>query len=395
MPQGVTERERQGRTSLSGQHRQQKHLSGVSQPAIRNEPTATADAMEQGRKRKRAIAEGDQENQQASSSLDVETIIQQSIQEGRGQRQQVQLEDQLIEDGRLEKEREYRESLAQTQEYRMEETDPVQKDNREARRDPDGQSWDPALEHVNQNSPNTTPPSGMSAQEKKWWAMNFDELYKYARSKNFGKTGKEGRKFGRVKIIKWLCEKEGITPYVAPIITSVDATPIIARPSVRSTGAISHPEAILRTSDADIQRSIDERQEFYKNKPAADLLKIAMQRSYQLLKDSNGKLPSKSIGAMSQWLAAWDVLKSPREKTWWLADGIDLINKAKAMGYLGASRKYEAILWLRHTPEDAEVEVAEVAEPTPNKKREVKLVVSKRHAKGSKRARYDKSLRDY
>jgi hypothetical protein len=66
---------------------------------------------------------------------------------------------------------------------------------------------------------------------------------------------------------------------------------------------------------------------------------------------------------MANWLAAWDVLKSPREK-WWLSDGIDLVNRAKAMGYQGPSRKYEVIVWLRSTAEESEVGVTEVAEPT-------------------------------
>ena len=170
-----------------------------------------------------------------------------------------------------------------------------------------------------------------------------------------------------------------------PSITpAVEATPIIPR----SNGAISHPEAILRTSDPALQRLIDEAEKKYKQWPAADLLALAMQRSYQLLKDSNGKLPSKSISAMANWLAAWDVLKSPREKKWWLGDGIDLVNKAKAMGYQGSSKKYDVIVWLRSTPEDADAEVAEIAEPTPNKKRmaeEAAHHVSKRPAKGSKR----------
>jgi len=106
--------------------------------------------------------------------------------------------------------------------------------------------------------------TGMTAQETTWWAMSFEELYEHARSKNFGKTGKEGRKAGAA---------------------------------------------------------------------------LAMQRSYQLLKDSKGKLPSKSISALAKWLAAWDVLKSPREEKWWLGDGIDLVNRAKAMGYEGPSMK--------------------------------------------------------
>ena len=96
-------------------------------------------------------------------------------------------------------------------------------------------------------------------------------------------------------------------------------------------------------------------------------------------------LPSLSPRCL-KWLAAWDILKSPREKKWWLGDGIDLVNKAKAMGYQGPSKKYEVIVWLRSTPEDAEIEIAEVAEPTPNKKDETELKISKRYAKGSRRA---------
>jgi len=142
----------------------------------------------------------------------------------------------------------------------------------------------------------------MTPQEMKWWAMNFKELYEHARSKNFGKTRKEGRKSGRSRIIKWLCEKEGITPYVAPVF---EFTPIIARPYLLPTGAISHPEAILRTSDPALQQRIDKLEEKYRQWPAADLLKLSMKRSYQLLKDSNGKLPSKSIKSMSNWLASW------------------------------------------------------------------------------------------
>jgi hypothetical protein len=62
------------------------------------------------------------------------------------------------------------------------------------------------------------------------------------------------------------------------------------------------------------------------------------------------------------------------------------------MGYQGSSsKKYDVIVWLRSTPEGAEVEVAEVMEPTPNlnpprrKAEEGARPVSKRPAKGSKR----------
>ncbi|RMZ75811.1 hypothetical protein DV737_g5112, partial [Chaetothyriales sp. CBS 132003] len=111
-------------------------------------------------------------------------------------------------------------------------------------------------------------------------------------------------------------------------------------------------------------------------------------------------MPSRSVAALANWLAGWDVLKSEREKKWWLGDGIDLVNKAKAMGYQGApnSKKYDVIVWLRSTPEDVELDVAgEVAEPTLNKnsnpaKRkagEAVQQVSKRRAKGSKRREDD------
>lgn len=264
------------------------------------------------------------------------------------------------------------------------------------------QDEDPTVDQDHESSSAVTTHPSMTPQETKWWAMSFEELYQHARRKKFGKSGKESRKSGRVRIIKWLCKKEGIKPYVAPSITSpAETTPIIACPNMRPTGAMSHPEAILRTSDPDLQRLIDHAEKTYQKWSAPNLLALAMQRSYQLLKDSKGKLPSKSHGALAKWLAAWDILKSPREKKWWLGDGIDLVNRAKAMGYQGSSKKYDVIVWLRTTPEDCEVEVAEIAVPTPNKKIVVSVpekslkrrraeegvgrAVSKRPAKGSKR----------
>lgn len=103
-----------------------------------------------------------------------------------------------------------------------------------------------------------------------------------------------------------------------------------------------------------------------KNMAAADMTALAMQRSYQLFKDSAGKMPTRAKPALAEWLAAWNVLKSPREKRWWLGDGIDLVNKAKALGYEGSStKKCDVIVWLRSIPEDADAWVATVAEPTP------------------------------
>ncbi|TVY40023.1 hypothetical protein LSUB1_G004055 [Lachnellula subtilissima] len=227
----------------------------------------------------------------------------------------------------------------------------------------------------------------MTLQEKTWWGMGFEELYRVARRKNFGKHGKEGRKSGRVRIIRWLCEKEGITPFSAS--TSDTAVTDPTSRHITKAGAISHPEAILRTSDPEFQRLISQAEQTYLQWPSADLLQLSMQRSYQLLKDSNNKLPSKSIKAMATWNAGWDVLKSPREKKWWLGDGIDLVNKAKALGYEGPSKKYDVIVWLRSIPEGAEDNVLEeVAEPTPNKRKaqeELPDSASKRPAKGSKR----------
>ncbi len=260
------------------------------------------------------------------------------------------------------------------------------------------------VEDVPQVSSAATNPltTSMSQQEIAWWAMSFEELYQCARNKRYQVAGLPRRKNGRARIIKWLCETEGITPYIAAsLLASVEPSPVISSANLRPTGAISHPEAILRTRDPGLQKQIDEAEKAYKTWPAADLLTLSMQRSYQLLKDSNGKLPSKSISAMANWLAAWDVLKSDREKKWWLGDGIDLVNKAKAIGYEGPSRKYDVIVWLRTTPEEVDAEIKEIAEPTPNEKPvdplkrrlsgeggeggELSKLKSKRPAKGSRR----------
>src|ERR1700743_1587686 len=146
-----------------------------------------------------------------------------------------------------------------------------------------------------QNVVQTATPPSMTPQERAWWAMSFEELYQHAHSKGFGKKKSQSRKDGRVRIIKWLCAKEGITPYVAP---SIAATATV-RPTVHPTGAISHPEAILRTSDPDLQRRIDAAESKYRTWTQAHLTELAMQRSYQLLKDSNGKLPSRSVAALA------------------------------------------------------------------------------------------------
>jgi hypothetical protein len=257
-----------------------------------------------------------------------------------------------------------------------------------------GQYEDTIVEQNHQRDQTPTTHPSMTPQEKTWWAMSFEELYQLAKRKRFGKgQTKDGRKSGRVYIIKWLCKDAGITPYVAPSVAPTVEASLINMPlPVRPNGAISHPEAILRTSDPALQCLINDAEKKYRQWSAAALLGEAMQRSYQLLKDSKGKLPSKSIAAMANWLAAWDVLKSDREKRWWLGDGIDLVNKAKAMGYQGSTKKYDVIVWLRSTPEESDAVVAEVAKPTPNKnplKRKLEETVvksvSKRPAKGSKR----------
>jgi hypothetical protein len=365
-----------------------------------------------------AVTEVDKKNERASGSLDLKTMIEKRVLAKKWERQQAKLENELLEVGS----EEAPVNIPASSIDRAEQTSDLDLDDQfasdmgaddlindqVAEQNLQG-SWDghnlpdannglghfddtETMDQNHQSVSTATSHPSMSEKERRWWVMNFEELYQHARSKNFGKTGKEGRKSGRIRIIKWLCEKEGITPYVAPsIVPVVEDTPIIARPTLRPTGAISHPEAILRTSDPALQHLIDEAQKQYQRWPATDLLALAMRRSYQLLKDSKGKLPSKSISAMANWLAAWDVLKSPREKNWWLGDGIDLVNKAKAMGYQGPSRKYELILWLRSTPEDSEVEVTAVAEPTPNmilvkrKAEETAQPISKRPAKGSKR----------
>jgi len=239
----------------------------------------------------------------------------------------------------------------------------------QTRLEQNSQNEDTTESRDQQSIPTATSHRYMTPRERAWWAMSFEELCQHAKNKGFGKTGNEGRKSGRVRIIKQLCRREGIIPYVAPSITpGVEASPVIGTPDVRSNGAISHPEAILRTSDPALQTQIDIAEKKYLTWRASDMLELAMQRSYQLLKDSHGKLPSKSKSAMAKWLAAWDVLKSPREKKWWVGDGIDLVNKAKAMGYEGSAstKKYDVIVWLRTTTADIDIELPEVAEPTPN-----------------------------
>lgn len=241
-------------------------------------------------------------------------------------------------------------------------------------------------------------PTSMSKEEAAWWAMSFEELLQHARSKRHGNPDAPRRKSGRTKIIKWLCEIEGIKPFsAAPLRNSPDeeSTPVVeSAPVTTESGAIAHPEAVLRTTDPELLIQIEAAEANYKTWTAVALLDLAMKRSYQLLKDSSGKLPSKSIATLSRWLASWDVLKSEREKKMWLGDGIDLVNKARAIGYKGGSKKYEVILWMRGVPEDLDLEIQNVAEPTNNKMaREGKRkasgdenrMKSKRPAKGSTR----------
>ncbi|EKD18979.1 uncharacterized protein L3040_008566 [Drepanopeziza brunnea f. sp. 'multigermtubi'] len=233
------------------------------------------------------------------------------------------------------------------------------------------------------------PPTSMAKQEAAWWAMSFEELFQYAReyyrTQGHAARGAPRWKSGRVRIIKWLCDNHGIRQYVAPsrpARVDDDAPPVDQSPVVRPTGAISHPEAILRTSDPELQQKIAQAAAGYRKWPATALVELAMQRSYQLLKDSHGKLPSKSVAAISDWLAAWDVLKSEREKKWWLGDGIDLVNKAKAIGYEGSSKKYDVILWLRNTPEEVDGEIEHVAAPTDNKAANEKKRKAEREGEG-------------
>jgi hypothetical protein len=438
MPRG-TEREgqvTQGQPGLASQSNQQDAYDA---------PMATIAKRIQKRKRKapktpQAVIEADEGNEQAYGSRDLKTMIERRMADVKRKRQQAALEKQLLEvgsgdslvhtpasgingaqpslylglglddqpkgdvgDAGLSNEHSAKEPLplhgsGDVQNFSALDDEPtsmkdIEHDERENKSEQGSQHEDPMADQDHQSVQVATmhpPKTKMTAQEKKWWAMSFEELYQHAKSKNFGKTRKESSKSGRIRIIKWLCEKEGITPYVAPSITP-KATPVIARPTLRPTGAISHPEAILRTSDPALQRLIDEGEKKYREWTADDLLALAKQRSYTLLKDSNGKLPSKSISAMANWHAAFDVLKSPREKKWWLGDGIDLCNKAKAMGYQGPSKKYDVIVWLRSTPEDSEADVTGIAFPTPNRNpakltaEEAAQYVSNRPAKGSKR----------
>lgn len=256
---------------------------------------------------------------------------------------------------------------------------------------PSSQAAQPSPE--SSRRPPTTSTAVMTPREQALWAMSFDELFKHARRHNFGKGKSESQKSGRVTILKWILKKEGLTPYVAARVAADGATDESAGPRRRNrNGAMDHPEAILQTSDPALQRQIEEAKLGYLGWTGEDLVALAMQRSYQIFKDSMGKMPTRARPALTQWLAAWDVLKSPREKRWWLGDGIDLVNKAKAMGYDGSStKKYDVIVWLRTTPEDAEAWTAHVAEPTANRplKRAAaagaSAPISKRPAKGSHR----------
>ena len=232
----------------------------------------------------------------------------------------------------------------------------------------EGQNKPSVADQDNQNDSTSAPQPRMSAKEKRWWAMDDGALYEEARSSGFRKKDADTKRSGRIVIIRWLCKINCINPYVAPIVPSISATSLVAGPFLRKDGAESHPEAILRTSDPALQRKIDKKAKVYRESSRYALLEIAKQRSYTLLKDSKGKMAGTSKKALAIWLAAWDVLKSPREKKWWLGDGLDVINVAKAMGYQGptlesasrASRKYDAIVWLRTRSEDAEVEIERV-----------------------------------
>lgn len=260
----------------------------------------------------------------------------------------------------------------------------------------DGQAAQPS---PGPQAPLAKSPPGMTQREQNLWGMNSDQLFQQAKrygfgSSKFGKGKSQSRKSGRISILRWILKKEGITPYAAPRETAIAATDGNTAPRRKNkNGATDHPEAILQTSDPALQQQIYDAKQKYLGWNQTALVTLAMQRSYQLFKDSEGKMPTRAKAPLAQWLAAWDVLKSPREKRWWLGDGIDLVNKAKAMGYDGEStKKYDIIVWLRSTPEDAEVWTAHVAPPSatvpPKRKADgapVPPPASKRPAKGSHR----------
>lgn len=109
------------------------------------------------------------------------------------------------------------------------------------------------VDQENQDAQTGTTNTSMTPREKMWWSMTLTNYTSLPRARIL-EGGKEGRKAGRIHI-KWLCQREGITPYVAPTVTpAVEATIAIVRPTLRPTGAISHPEAVLRTPDPDLQR---------------------------------------------------------------------------------------------------------------------------------------------
>jgi hypothetical protein len=91
-------------------------------------------------------------------------------------------------------------------------------------------------------------------------------------------------------------------------------------PSISPSVATIHPEiADLVTSDPVKQEAIDEKEiEYLENMTGAQILDLAEQRGYLSFTDSHGNpLPSFCM-TVAKWLAAWDVLKSEKEKRLWM-----------------------------------------------------------------------------
>ncbi|KAG9228835.1 hypothetical protein BJ875DRAFT_489485 [Amylocarpus encephaloides] len=242
-----------------------------------------------------------------------------------------------------------------------------------------------------QNTQRTIYPS-MTPQEKTWWAMSFLDLGEHAKGKGSGKALKVGALSRRTSIIRWLCKNEGITPYVPPTVAPVAVAPIIEDRVVLDSGAIPHSETSLHTFDPALQLLIKKKEEEYQQLKWEGLKDLASQRPYTVLKDTQGRSPTRLMSELSKGLAAWDVLKSSREKEWRLGEGILLVNKAKAMGYTDFSmKKYHIIVWLRSIPEDAYLDIPTAEhrhKKSPDKSEGGDLPpqnFSKRATKGTKR----------
>lgn len=162
----------------------------------------------------------------------------------------------------------------------------------------------------------------------------------------------------RVLMIKELCFRAGIRPFVAPLLPAFES--FTDGTGIRlPSGAISHPELNLRTTDPDQNKLIRAREQAYLEQPYEYVLGRVTRFSYGTLLSSDRSPPPTTLAVMAKWYAAFVVLKSDREKKWWAGDGLHLANIAKALGLQncqGNPPKPEVIAFMRRIPEALELE---------------------------------------